>query len=103
LRLVQRQFDDLVAHLVREAVPYPVRPGSAILQRCTTMKAGDVTDTLTMALQASGCDSARVLHKPKLLSDNGPSYVSSDLAEWLSDKGMEHTRGAPCHPQTQGK
>jgi len=70
---------------------------------CTTMKAEDVTDTLTMALQASGCDSARVVQRPRLLSDNGPSYVSSDLAAWLSDKGMEHTRGAPCHPQTQGK
>jgi len=69
---------------------------------CTTMKAEDVTDTLTMALQASGCDSARVVQRPRLLSDNGPSYVSSDLAAWLSDKGMEHTRGAPCHPQTQG-
>ncbi|MCO5155580.1 MAG: IS3 family transposase [Aquamicrobium sp.] len=70
---------------------------------CTTMKAEDVTDTLTIALQASGCDSARVVQRPRLLSDNGPSYVSSDLAAWLSDKGMEHTRGAPCHPQTQGK
>ncbi|PZN49546.1 MAG: IS3 family transposase, partial [Proteobacteria bacterium] len=28
---------------------------------------------------------------------------SSDLAEWLSDNGMDHSRGAPCHPQTQGK
>jgi len=70
---------------------------------CTTMKAGDVTDTLTMARQASGCDSARIVQRPRLLSDNGPSYVSSDLATWLSHKGMEHTRGAPCHPQTQGK
>ncbi|WP_097136854.1 IS3 family transposase [Rhizobium subbaraonis] len=70
---------------------------------CTTMKAEDVTDTLTIALQASGCDSAKVVQRPRLLSDNGPSYVSSDLAAWLSDKGMEHTRGAPCHPQTQGK
>ena len=70
---------------------------------CTTMKAGDVTDTLTLALQASGCDSAKVAQRPRLLSDNGPSYVSSDLAEWLSDNGMDHTRGAPCHPQTQGK
>jgi transposase InsO family protein/transposase-like protein len=70
---------------------------------CTTMKAGDVTDTLTIALQASGCDNARVMQRPRLLSDNGPSYVSSDLAAWLSSKGMEHTRGAPCHPQTQGK
>jgi len=70
---------------------------------CTTMKAADVTDTLTMALRASGCDSARVVQRPRLLSDNGPSYVSSDLAEWLSGKGMDHTRGAPCHPQTKGK
>lgn len=70
---------------------------------CTTMKAGDVTDTLTMALRASGCDSARVVQPPRLLSDNGPSYVSSDLATWLAGKGMEHTRGAPCHPQTQGE
>jgi putative transposase len=70
---------------------------------CTTMKASDVTDTLNMALQASGCDSARVAHKPRLLSDNGPSYISADLASWLDDKGMEHVRGAPMHPQTQGK
>ena len=41
---------------------------------CTTMKAEDVTDTLDLALQASGCDQATVLHKPRLLSDNGSSY-----------------------------
>jgi putative transposase len=27
----------------------------------------------------------------------------SDLAEWLQDHSMTHVRGAPCHPQTQGK
>ena len=70
---------------------------------CSTMKAQDVTDTLTLALQASGCDSARVVQRPRLLSDNGPCYVAADLASWLSGHGMEHTRGAPCHPQTQGK
>jgi len=70
---------------------------------CRTMKAGDVTDTLELALQASGCDQVHVVHKPRLLSDNGSSYVSGDLAEWLEDKGMSHTRGAPYHPQTQGK
>jgi putative transposase len=52
---------------------------------------------------ASGCDSAKVVHKPRLLSDNGSSYISSDLAEWLKDRGMVHIRSAPCHPQTQGK
>ena len=70
---------------------------------CTTMKAEDVTDTLQLALAASGCDEARVIHKPRLLSDNGSSYVSADLAEWLDDTGMDHVRGAPHHPQTQGK
>ena len=70
---------------------------------CTTMKAGDVTDTLEDALLASGCDQARVIHKPRLLSDNGSSYISGDLAAFLDDKGMEHVRGAPHHPQTQGK
>ena len=70
---------------------------------CTTMKTGDVTDTLDLALQASGCDQATVLHKPRLLSDNGSSYVSGDLAKWLEDQQMDHVRGAPYHPQTQGK
>ncbi len=70
---------------------------------CTNMKAGDVTDTLELALEASGCDSATVLHKPRLLSDNGSSYISHDLAKWLDDQSMDHVRGAPNHPQTQGK
>jgi len=70
---------------------------------CTTMKADDVTDTLKLALQASGCDKANVRHRPRLLSDNGSSYISGDLAKWLEDKSMDHVRGAPYHPQTQGK
>lgn len=70
---------------------------------CTTMRAQDVTETLELALTASGCDSTRVLHKPKLLSDNGPSYIASELAEWIDANGMSHVRGAPLHPQTQGK
>jgi transposase-like protein len=70
---------------------------------CTTMQVEDVTDTLDLALQASGWDRVHVVHKPRLLSDNGSSYVSVDLAEWLKDKGMKHSRGAPYHPQTQGK
>ncbi len=70
---------------------------------CTTMRTSDVTDTLELALQASGCDQISVVHKPRLLSDNGASYVSGELAEWLDDKEMKHVRGAPYHPQTQGK
>ncbi len=67
------------------------------------MRAEDVTDTLELALEASGCGQAHVLHKPRLLSDNGPSYVAGELADYLADKKMRHVRGAPFHPQTQGK
>jgi transposase InsO family protein len=70
---------------------------------CTSMAASDVTDTLELALAASGCVQARVRHRPRLLSDNGPCCIADELANWLAAKGMEHVRGAPCHPQTQGK
>jgi len=70
---------------------------------CTNMRAEDVTDTLDLALAASGCDSATVLHKPRLLSDNGPSYIAGELAEYIQARKMSHVRGAPMHPQTQGK
>ena len=40
---------------------------------CTTIRAEDVTDTLQLALEASGCDQPTVLHRPRLLSDNGSS------------------------------
>jgi transposase InsO family protein len=70
---------------------------------CTTMKAEDVTATLEMALDASGLGKAKVLHRPRLLSDNGSSYVSDDLAKWMERHDMAHVRGAPYHPMTQGK
>jgi len=45
-----------------------------------------------------------VLHRPRLLSDNGSSYISDDLAKmgW-SVTTWPHVRGAPYHPMTQGK
>ena len=70
---------------------------------CTNMRAEDVTDTIELALTASGCDQATVRHKPRLLSDNGSCYISGDLAEWLEGQRMKHIRGAPFHHQTQGK
>ena len=70
---------------------------------CTTMKVGDVTETLDLALQAAGLDHAKVVHRPRLLSDNGSSYISADLAEWLDKRNMDHVRGAPCHPRTRAR
>jgi putative transposase len=70
---------------------------------CTTMKTQDVTDTLDLALVASGCDQARVVHKPRLLSDNGSSYVSAELADWLDAQNMGHVRGAPLPSADTGQ
>ena len=70
---------------------------------CATMRAEDVTNTLDMALAASGCHQAHVRHKPRLLSDNGPSYIAGELADYIEAQRMSHVRGAPMHPQTQGK
>ena len=67
------------------------------------MKAKHVTATLDLALATSGLDQMTVVHRPRLLSDNGASYVAEDLAQWLDRQEMEHVRGAPFHPQTQGK
>ncbi len=67
------------------------------------MKAQDVTDTLDLALAASGCESVTVATKPRLLSDNGSSYIAGDLADYLEDKGMDHVRGVPFHPQPRAR
>ena len=58
---------------------------------CTTMAAQDVTVTLDQALQASGLDRLPADRRPRLLSDNGPSYVAAELADWLAEHGMPHT------------
>ena len=70
---------------------------------CSGMAATDVQDTLDDALAFTGLDQVEVNHKPRLLSDNGPCYVSGELSDYLEQQGMTHTRGAPYHPQTQGK
>lgn len=67
---------------------------------CKTMKAADVSATLRDALEVAGLDHHE---RPKLLSDNGPAYVSGELKTWLGENGMDHTRGKPYHPMTQGK
>ena len=80
----------------------PYRPVS-IIRRHRNARASDITDTLDLALTASGCTQARVRHRPRLLSDNGPCYIAGELAQWLDKQAIDHVRGAPCHPQTQGK
>ena len=58
------------------------------LKLCTTIRAEDVTDTLELALAASGCDQAPRPTHTRLLSDNGPSYIAGELAESIVDAGQ---------------
>jgi len=69
----------------------------------STMNAEDVEETLMMVLKKSGLEQASVRYHPRLLTDNGPAYLSKDLASFLKRKKLEHIRGAPYHPMTQGK
>ncbi len=59
------------------------------------MRTTDVTATQEKALAFAGLE--HTAQRPKLLSDNGPSYISRDLASWLKKRTITHIRGAPFH------
>ena len=57
----------------------------------TTMTAGDVKEVLDETLARTGIDRVKVRHRPRLLSDNGPSYLSKELQSYLEGRGIAHT------------
>jgi len=72
-------------------------------QLCTGMSSEQVKQTIEKAIGFTGIWDPKVLHRPRLLSDNGPCYVSKALGQYLQDRGIAHSRGKPYHPMTQGK
>ena len=68
-----------------------------------TMAADDVKKTLELAINKTRVSGVEVRHRPRLLSDNGPCYLAGELGDYLDQHGIEHTRGRPYHPMTQGK
>lgn len=68
-----------------------------------SMGSTDVEETLNVAVAKTGVQYIKVRHRPRLLSDNGPAFVSDALKKYLKHYHMTHIRGAPYHPQTQGK
>ena len=52
----------------------------------TTMTATDVKEVLDQALAITGIDQVKVRHRPRLLSDNGPCYLSKELQSYLEDR-----------------
>jgi putative transposase len=69
----------------------------------TGMSGEDVTELLDEAIAETGVEHVAVHHRPRLLSDNGPCFISKELRKYLEVHGMTHTRGRPYHPMTQGK
>ena len=67
-----------------------------------TIHATDVMETLDLTRASTGVDRVQVVHRPRLLSNNGPCYLSQPLAAYLDTHGLPHTRSAPYHPMTQG-
>jgi len=63
---------------------------------CRGMATDDVKATLDDAIRESGVNQAKVLYR-------GPCYVSGALKSYLKTVQIEHTRGKPFHPMTQGK
>jgi transposase InsO family protein len=70
---------------------------------CTTMKTTDVKTVLEMALVKTGVTHVNVYKRPRLLSDNGSCFISSELKDYLYDNEMIHIRSKAYHPMTQGK
>jgi transposase InsO family protein len=66
------------------------------------MAAGDMRDTLELAISTTTLKRVKVHHHPRLLSDNGPYLISHELKRYLLRRRIESIRGAPYHPMTQG-
>jgi putative transposase len=41
--------------------------------------------------------------RPRIISDNGPQFVSKDFKEYIRLTGMSHVRTSPYYPQSNGK
>jgi transposase InsO family protein/transposase-like protein len=70
---------------------------------CTGMSTNEVKKTVAEAVCFTGIRHVRIIDRPRLLSDNGPCYVSKAFEEYLGIEGISHIRGKPYHPMTQGK
>ena len=55
----------------------------------TIMSAGDVKEVQDMALTKIGIDTVKVRHRPRLLSDNKPCYISSELKDYFEVHGID--------------
>jgi transposase InsO family protein len=69
----------------------------------SNMAAGSLIDVVQKAVDAIGMTEVPVEDRTKLLSDNGPGYLSGQFNEYLRLVGIRHIIAAPYHPETNGK
>jgi transposase InsO family protein len=67
------------------------------------MSANSLIEVVQEAVDATGMTDVPVEDRTKLLSDNGPGYVSRSFRDYLRLVGIGHILSAPFHPQTNGK
>ncbi len=67
------------------------------------MSANSLIEVVQEAVDATGMTDVPVEDRTKLLSDNGPGYVSRAFRDYLHLVGIGHILAAPFHPQTNGK
>jgi transposase InsO family protein len=62
-----------------------------------TMQQFDIQITLQKALEKYPG------YKPRIISDNGPQFISKDFAQYLKQVGLQHIRTSVAYPQSNGK
>lgn len=67
---------------------------------CTNMESEDAKRVVGKAIEEAGLSGQK---RTRLLTDNGSCYISGEFQEFIEQEGLGHVRGAPYHPQTQGK
>jgi putative transposase len=67
------------------------------------MAAEDVKNTLDMAIEKTGDEHVHVVHRPRLLSDNGGCFISHEQQKYLEGHEIRYVRTKTYHPMTQGK
>jgi transposase InsO family protein len=67
------------------------------------MTTNSLTEVIQDAIDRTRMTEVPVADRTKLLSDNGPGYISRAFRDYLKLVEIKHILAAPYHPQTNGK